>query len=166
MQHRHADDHPVTEPTPANAAVDRYLRPGAFTRNVFNPLVARLARWGVSFKGSRVLEVRGRTTGELRATPVNLLTIDGIRDLVAPRGETHWVRNLRVAGGGTLRLGRRVESFTATELADQEKSEVLRAYLRAWAWEVGRFFDGLTAESSDDEVGEAAADFPVFRVAD
>src|SRR4029079_19161371 len=94
-----------------NAAADtpaRYLVPDGFTRKVFNPLVARLTKWGLSVKGSRVLEVRGRTSGEARTTVVNLLTVDGVRYLVAPRGETQWVRNLRAAGAaGALRVGRR-----------------------------------------------------------
>jgi deazaflavin-dependent oxidoreductase (nitroreductase family) len=144
----------------------RYLAPDAFTRRVFNPLVARLTRWGISLKGSRILEVRGRATGETRSTVVNLLTVDGVRYLVAPRGETQWVRNLRADGGrGLLRLGRRADAFTATELADDEKAPVLRAYLEAWAWEVGRFFDGLTADSPDADVAAVAPGFPVFRVA-
>ena len=142
----------------------RYLAPGWFTRRVFNPAVARLTRWGLSLKGSRVLEVRGRTSGEVRATVVNLLTLDGVRYLVAPRGETQWVRNLRAAGEGVLRVGRRREEFTAVELADDAKVDVLRAYLAAWAWEVGKFFDGLSATSTDDELAAAASGFPAFVV--
>ena len=83
----------------AATTATRYLAPDWFTRRVFNPLVARLTRWGISVKGSRVLEVRGRTSGEVRTTVVNLLTVDGVRYLVAPRGETQWVRNLRADGG-------------------------------------------------------------------
>src|SRR5688572_13557442 len=86
--------------------VDRYLRPDWFTEHVFNPTVAGLTRIGVSVWGARVLEVPGRTSGEIRTTPVNLLTIDGDRYLVAPRGETQWVKNVRVAGGCRLRVGR------------------------------------------------------------
>ena len=142
----------------------RYIVPDRFTRRVFNPLVACLTKWGISVKGSRILEVRGRTSGELRSTPVNLLTVDGARYLVAPRGETQWVRNLRAAGTGTLRVGRRVETFHAVELADDDKPAILRAYLKAWAWEVGRFFDGLTADSSDGDIAAAASGFPAFRI--
>ena len=120
----------------SSPAADRYLAPDWFTRRVFNPLVRRLTRWGLSVKGSRVLEVPGRTSGEIRSTVVNLLTVDGARFLVAPRGETQWVRNLRAAGGeGVLRLGRRAEPFHAVELTDDVKTPILRAYLRAWAWE-------------------------------
>jgi deazaflavin-dependent oxidoreductase (nitroreductase family) len=146
-------------------ATHRYLAPGWFTRRVFNPAVATATRRGLSLKGSRILEVRGRSSGATRSTVVNLLTVDGVRYLVAPRGETQWVRNLRADGGrGTLRLGRRTEPIVATELPDAEKPPVLRAYLRAWAWEVGRFFDGLTASSPDADVQAAAAGFPVFRI--
>ncbi|MDX6580636.1 MAG: hypothetical protein QOJ47_2185, partial [Gaiellales bacterium] len=77
---------------------DRYVRPGWFTKHVFNRIVAGLTRLGLSVLGSRVLEVRGRTSGEPRRVPVNLLTLDGERYLVAPRGETQWVRNLRASG--------------------------------------------------------------------
>jgi deazaflavin-dependent oxidoreductase (nitroreductase family) len=143
----------------------RYLAPGWFTRNVFNPSVRLLTKLGLSVKGSRVLEVRGRTSGEPRRTVVNLLTVDGVRYLVAPRGEAQWVRNLRAAGSGTLRVGRRTEAFTAEELADDAKPPIIRAYLKAWAWEVKKFFEGLTADSSDAEVAAVAAGFPVFRVA-
>ncbi|MGH8862371.1 MAG: hypothetical protein ACRDVG_14280, partial [Jatrophihabitantaceae bacterium] len=85
----------------------RYLEPGWFTRNVFNRCVRRLTRLGVSVAGSRELRVRGRTSGAWRSTPVNLLTVDGQRYLVAPRGVTKWVRTLRASGDGELRVGRR-----------------------------------------------------------
>jgi deazaflavin-dependent oxidoreductase (nitroreductase family) len=124
---------------------ERYVKPGRFTRAVFNPVVAGLTRAGVSVWGSRELRVRGRTSGEWRTTPVNLLTHAGERYLVAPRGQTQWVRNLRVAGGGELRVGRRTEAFQAVELADDEKSDVLRAYLKRWTAEVGVFFDGAAS---------------------
>jgi deazaflavin-dependent oxidoreductase (nitroreductase family) len=142
-----------------------YKQPGWFTTHVFNRVVATLTRAGVSVLGSRVLEVRGRTSGEPRRTPVNLLTHDGQRYLVAPRGETQWVRNLRAASGsGTLILGRRREPFTATELRDDAKREVLRAYLKRWKAEVGVFFDGVDASSSDAELDRIAPRHPVFRI--
>ncbi len=148
---------------PTETATTRYRRPGAFTRRVFNPFVARLARWGISVKGTRILEVRGRTSGEPRSTVVNLLTLDGVDHLVAPRGTTQWVRNIRAAGGeATLRLGRRVTPVQATELDDAAKVPVIRAYLDAWGWEVGKLVEGLRAESDDDEIRAAAPGFPVF----
>lgn len=140
----------------------RYLEPGWFTRNVFNGAVAGLTRIGISVYGSRVLVVRGRTSGLPREVPVNLLTYDGNRYLVAPRGTTQWVRNLRAAGVGELRLGRRTESFSATEVAEDEKVPILRHYLKRWAWEVGAFFDGVGAKASDDELRRIGPDHPIF----
>jgi deazaflavin-dependent oxidoreductase (nitroreductase family) len=144
--------------------VARYVAPGWFTRNVFNPAIALLTRAGLSVWGSRELRVRGRTSGEWRSTPVNLLSLDGERYLVAPRGETQWVRNLRVAGGGELRLGRRTEAFLAVEVGDADKVAVLRAYLARWKAEVGVFFDGVDAKSSDEEIRRIAPNHPVFRL--
>ena len=146
---------------------DRYLHPGWFTTNVFNRLVATSTRLGVSVLGSRVLEVRGRTSGQPRRTPVNLLTFESARFLVAPRGETQWVRNLRAASGeGTLLLGRRREPFSATELVDDEKPPLLRAYLKRWKFEIGVFFDGIGPDASDDELRRIAPGYPVFRLRD
>jgi deazaflavin-dependent oxidoreductase (nitroreductase family) len=142
----------------------RYQRPGWFTTQVFNRAVAWLTRVGVSVAGSRVLEVRGRKTGEPRRTPVNLLTVDGARYLVAPRGHTQWVRNLRAAREGRLVLGRRAERFTAAELADAEKVPILRAYLKKWKWEVGAFFGGVGADSPEADLQRIAPDHPIFRI--
>jgi len=143
---------------------DRYQRPGWFTTNVFNRAVAALTRLGVSVAGSRVLEVRGRTTGEPRRNPVNPLTLDGGRYLVSPRGQTQWVRNLRARGQGRLLLGRRAEDFTAVELTDDEKPPILRAYLKRWKWEVGAFFEGVGPDSSDGELRAITPNHPIFRI--
>ena len=143
---------------------DHYRRPGWFTTNVFNRAVAVLTRAGVSVYGSRVLEVKGRKSGEWRQTPVNLLRYDGGEYLVAPRGHTQWVKNLRASGGGRLGLGRRTESFSAIELADDEKVQVLRAYLKKWKVEVGVFFDGVGPDSADEELRRIAPDHPVFKL--
>lgn len=153
------DDVPSQEPR------DRYVKPGWFTTNVFNRVVQALTTMGISVWGSRTLCVRGRTSGEWRTNPVNLLTYEGEHYLVAPRGVTQWVRNLRAAGNGQLRVGRRSESFEATELDDAEKIEVLRAYLKRWKMEVGVFFDGVSATSSIEELHRIAPDHPVFRLA-
>lgn len=148
----------TTTPTP------RYVAPGRFATPLANRVVAWLTRRGLSLAGSRELRVVGRRSGEVRATPVNLLELHGSRYLVAPRGHTQWVRNLRVAGEGELVVGRRVEAFHARELPDQDKTPILREYLRRWGWEVGAFFEDLRAESTDDQLAAAAPGFPVFEV--
>jgi len=141
-----------------------YRKPGWFTREVFNRFVAVMTRLGVSVWGSRVLRVRGRSSGEWRSTPVNLLRLEDNSYLVAPRGETQWVRNLRVAESGELLLGRRVQAFSAVELSDEEKPTVLSAYLKRWKAEVGVFFDGVSASSPEDELMRIAPAHPVFRL--
>lgn len=130
----------------------------------FNRAVGFITARGISLYGSRVLAVRGRTSGEWRTTPVNLLTREGERYLVAPRGHTQWVRNIRVAGGGELRLGRKAEKFTITELTGTEKLPVIRDYLDRWGWEVGRFFDEPIKNIADDRLAALAPGLPVFRI--
>ena len=141
-----------------------YRAPAWFTRNVFNRAVASLTRHGVSVLGSRVLVVRGRTSGVWRTTPVNLLNHDGRRYLVSARGEGQWVRNLRAARTGELRVGRRSEAFRGRELSDEEKVPVLRAYLKRWKVEVRAFFDGVGPNSSDAQIQAIAGKHPVFEV--
>ena len=141
----------------------RYIKPKSAT-NTFNNIVARLTRMGISVYGSRILYVRGRKSGEWRTTPVNPLTLaDGTRYLVAPRGNTQWVRNLRAVGTGELRVGRKVEPFSATEIADADKPAILRAYLKHWKWEVGVFFDGVDAKAPESKLREIAPGYPIFR---
>ena len=143
---------------------EHYRRPGWFTTNVFNRVVAGLTRIGVSVYGSRVLEVKGRKSGEWRHTPVNLLRHEGADYLVAPRGHTQWVKNLRASGQGKLRLGRRTQSFNAVELDDAEKPPLLRAYLKKWKFEVGVFFGGVGPDASDEELLRIAPEHPIFRL--
>jgi deazaflavin-dependent oxidoreductase (nitroreductase family) len=147
-----------------NATETRYIKPKSAT-NFFNETVARLTRMGVSVYGSRILYVRGRKSGEWRTTPVNPLSLaDGERYLVAPRGNTQWVRNLRAVGTGELHIGRKVEPFTATEIADDDKPAILRAYLKRWKFEVGVFFDGVSAKAPEEKLREIAPGYPIFRV--
>jgi deazaflavin-dependent oxidoreductase (nitroreductase family) len=142
-----------------------YREPGLITRKVMNPAVAILTKAGISVWGSRVLEVRGRKSGDLRRTPVNLLELDGRQYLVSARGNGQWVRNVRAADGRlTLRLGRHRDERTAEEVPDSEKSAVLRAYLRKWKAEVGIFFDGVTADSEESDLLRIGPKHPVFRL--
>ena len=146
------------------AASTHYREPGWFTRNVSNRFVAFLTRHGVSVFGSRVLAVKGRSSGQWRTTPVNLLELDAHRYLVSPRGEGQWVRNLRVAGEGELRVGNKVEAFRAQELENDDKVAVLRAYLARWKFEVGVFFGGVGPDSTDEQLRAIAPRHPVFEV--
>ncbi|WP_432136180.1 MULTISPECIES: nitroreductase family deazaflavin-dependent oxidoreductase [unclassified Streptomyces] len=141
-----------------------YYREGSALTVRFNRLVGWLARHGVSIAGSAELSVRGRKSGRMQRIPVNPHTYRDALYLVSARGHSQWVRNMRAAGGGELRVGRRVRTFTAVELPDEEKLPLLRSYLEKWGWEVNQYFQGVTAKSSDEEIGAAAPDHPVFRI--
>ena len=141
-----------------------YKKPGWFTKNVFNRLVAAANRLGIPMAGSETLAVRGRSSGEWRTNPVNPFELDGRTYLFSPRGNTQWVRNLRAAGGeGELRKGRKVRRFRATEVADSEKLPLIRLYMDKWAWEVKGFL-GIDADASDDEIRRIMPDHPAFEI--
>ena len=126
------------------------------------PNCAWLTRMGVSVWGSRVLEVPGRSSGTLHQVPVNLLTFAERQYLVSARGDGQWARNVRANGGRLdLLLGRQRTPRVATEVADVDKVDVLRAYLKRWKAEVGVFFDGVD-ESSDEAILAIAPKHPVF----
>ncbi|MGW1377394.1 nitroreductase family deazaflavin-dependent oxidoreductase [Streptomyces sp. NPDC002446] len=140
-----------------------YLKPGRLAVRL-NGAIGWLARRGISLAGSADLAVRGRKSGEWRRVPVNPLAYEGGRYLVSARGHSEWVRNMRAAGGGELRVGRRTRPFTAVELPPAETPALLRAYLDRWGWEVRSYFGGLTADSTDEELLAAAPRHPVFRI--
>jgi deazaflavin-dependent oxidoreductase (nitroreductase family) len=126
-----------------------YLRPPWYVTHILNRL-AQLTRRATT------LAVRGRTSGQWRTTPVNVLSHEGNRYLVAPRGETQWARNLRVAGEGELRRGRRVETFRAVEVPAAERAPIVEAYLERFGGQPG--VRALFAELPDP------ADHPAFRL--
>jgi hypothetical protein len=126
-----------------------YLRPGFFIRRIANPL-ARL------FGAATTLAVRRRRTGEWQTIPVNVLDLDGKRYLMAVRGETEWVRNLRTAGGGELRRRGKAEPFrVAEEIREPDaRARIIGAYLDRWGRQVKSQFEQLPDP----------ADHPVFRI--
>ncbi len=124
----------------------RYIAPTGFQKLV-NRMVGRL---GLAY----VLAVRGRTSGQWRTTTVFVLEMDGTRYLVAPRGETQWVRNLRAAGEGELRRRGKLERFRAVELPEQDKPRLIEAYIARWRSIVGKEFEAMPDP----------ADHPVFRL--
>ncbi|HYN67081.1 MAG TPA: nitroreductase/quinone reductase family protein [Ornithinibacter sp.] len=154
------DDHTSTTPVDPS----RYVAPGGRMDTWSAAVVRWLTAHGISLFGSRVLVVRGRRSGEPRSVPVNLLELDGERYLVAPRGNTQWVRNARAAGSGELRLGRRTEPVELVEVPVGQRVPVLRVYLTRWGWEVGRFVEGLSKGSTDAEIAAVAPGMPVFHV--
>lgn len=141
----------------------KFVKPGGMA--VFaGRLVLNLSqRFGFSFMGSRVLTVRGTGSGEARSTPVNPVTIVHRKYLVAARGTTEWVRNLRESGECELSLRDDVERYTAHELDDDAKLPVLRSYINTWGWEAGAFFD-VPKNPSTEQLRRIAPLHPVFEI--
>jgi deazaflavin-dependent oxidoreductase (nitroreductase family) len=141
----------------------KYKRPGWFTRNIFNRMVHILGRLGISLAGAETLAVRGRKSGEIRTNPVNPFELGGRTYLLAPRGTTEWVRNLRAAGEGELRKGSAARHFRAEEVADSDKLPLLRLYVDRWAWEAKDFL-GVGKDATDEQLREIAAENPAFEI--
>ncbi|MFT3900878.1 MAG: nitroreductase/quinone reductase family protein [Gordonia sp. (in: high G+C Gram-positive bacteria)] len=141
-----------------------YVPPNRMDR-AFNRAVGWLTGKGVSLAGTRVLTVTGRTSGKPYSIPVNPLPIDGREYLVAVRGETDWVRNVRASGTATLSLGRRAETVALTEVPVDRRAPILAAYLKKWGWEVGRFLaDGIDPRADEAELARHAGKIPVFEI--
>ena len=129
----------------------------------FNRLFGALVGLGIGFAHSYVLEVRGRKSGKLHTTPVDLLVQGEKRFLVAPRGLTQWVRNAESAGEITLRKGSRTERYRVRPLADSEKPPILKAYLDSFRREVQRFFP-IPAGSPEASFAALAPRYPAFEL--
>lgn len=118
---------------------------------------------GLNLQGAEELEVPGRTTGQPHRVPVNPVMVAGEQFLLSPRGETSWVKNIRVSGTGSLRRGGQTRSFRIEELADHDKVPVMRAYLDRWAWQVKSIM-GVDKHADDATLREIAPNHPVFRI--
>jgi deazaflavin-dependent oxidoreductase (nitroreductase family) len=129
----------------------------------FNRLMGQALRLGFAPGYMRLLEVRGRKSGKIFTTPVNVLEFQGRRWLVAARGETAWARNARASGRVVLRRGSSGESFTVRELADTDKPEIIKAFLDRFKSQVQRFFE-VPAGSPADAFRATASRTPVFEL--
>jgi deazaflavin-dependent oxidoreductase (nitroreductase family) len=150
----------VASPWGERTVAKRYEVSG--TTRVVNAVFAAMTRAGLGKRYRHILTVRGRRTGQLHSTPVDVMTDDGHRWLVAGYGVVNWVRNLRVAGEATLRRGRRVEVVRATELEPAASVPVLRTYLTEVP--VTRPYFDMTADAPDEDVIAEASRHPVFEI--
>lgn len=142
---------------------ERYDHPGRGAR-IFNEAIRRLAEVGISIQGSTAVQVRGRTSGRLRGVVVNVLTVEGRRYLVSPRGNTQWARNARSAGEVEVGPRRRSRTHAIAEVPDAAKPELLKPYLDRWYWQVKGHIGGLTPRSTREEMNRAAPSIPVFEL--
>ena len=107
--------------------------------------------------------MRGRKSGRLFSTPVNVIELQGTRFLVAPRGRTQWVRNGEAAGEVALKRGRNVRRFRLRAIPDIGKPSVLRAYLDRFRATTRRYFP-VPAGSPSEEFAAIAPRYPVFEL--
>ena len=145
-----------------SSEVPNFKPPGAFDR-LFNKLYGFLVGLGLGFSNNYLLQVRGRRSGRIYSTPVYVLVRDGKRLLVAPRGDTQWVRNAVAAGTVSLKRGRTSEEFALRPISDEQKPEILKAYLDSYNSTVQRFFP-VPAGSPAEAFRSLAPRYPVFEL--
>jgi deazaflavin-dependent oxidoreductase (nitroreductase family) len=145
-----------------NSTLPAFRQPSA-TERAFNRAFGFLVGLGLGFSYNYLLQVRGRKSGKIYSTPINLLERDGKRFLVAPRGRTQWVRNAEAAGEVTLKKGSKRERFRLRALSDQEKPEILKAYLDQFKREVQRYFP-VPAGSPAESFRTLVESYPAFEL--
>jgi deazaflavin-dependent oxidoreductase (nitroreductase family) len=147
-----------------HSTIPAFRQPSPVER-LFNRIFGLLVELGLGMGHNYLLQVRGRKSGKLYSTPVNLLEIDGQRFLVAPRGRTHWARNVEASGEITLKRGSFRQNFRVRAISDSEKPEVLKAYLDRFHTTVQRYFP-VPAGSDRRAFTSLVASYPVYELID
>ena len=145
-----------------NSNLPSFRVPSASER-VFNRIFGFMVGLGWGFSHNYLLQVRGRKSGKIYSTPIDLLEMDGKRFLVAPRGRTQWVRNAEAAGEITLKRGKLRQKFRLRALSDQETPEILKAYLDQFKREVQGYFP-VPAGSPVEAFQELVQSYPAFEL--
>ena len=145
-----------------NSPQPSFRAPSAIER-AFNRTFGMLVGLGLGFSYNYLLQVRGRKSGKIFSTPIDLLERDGKRFLVAPRGRTQWVRNAEAAGEVTLKKGSKRQQYRLRALSDQEKPDILKAYLDDFKREVQRYFP-VPAGSPAEAFRELVQSYPAFEL--
>lgn len=145
-----------------DAPLPSFRAPSA-TERFFNRAFGTLVGLGLGFRYNYLLQVRGRKTGRIFSTPVDLLEFGGKRFLVAPRGRTQWVRNAEASGEVTLKRGRSLQVFGLRPVPEVERLPILKAYLDQFRREVQRYFP-VQAGSPPEAFREIAQSYPAFEL--
>ena len=145
-----------------DSTLPAFRQPTAIER-AFNKTFGFLVGMGLGFSYNYLLQVRGRKSGKIYSTPIDLLEIDGKRFLVAPRGRAQWVRNAEAAGEVTLKKGSKREKFGLRALSDEEKPAILKAYLDRFKREVQGYFP-VAAGSPVEAFRDLVQDYPAFEL--
>jgi deazaflavin-dependent oxidoreductase (nitroreductase family) len=145
-----------------NAGAATYQKATAVER-LFNRVFGLLVGLGLGLPHNYLVQVRGRKSGKIYSTPIDLLELDGKRFLVAPRGRTQWVRNAEAAGEVTLKKGRTRLHCRIRAIPDDSKPELLKAYLDRFQTTVQRYFP-VPAGSPAQAFVQIAPNYPVFEL--
>lgn len=145
-------------------ATQEFLKPSA-TEQFFNRAFGFLVGLGIGPSYCYLLQVRGRKSGKLYSTPVNMMEINGKHLLVAPRGRTQWVRNAEASGEIKLKRGAYGKRFRLKEIGLPDKLPILKEYLDRYHSAVQRYFT-VQAGSPTDAFAEVAGKYPVFELAE
>ena len=145
-----------------NSTMPAFRRATALER-AFNRVFGLLVGLGLGFPYNYLLQVRGRKSGKLYSTPIDLLEMSGRKYLVAPRGRTQWVRNAEVSGEVILKRGSARQRFRLRTLEGEEQWEILKAYLDRFRREVQRYFP-VPADSPASAFAGLEASYPAFEL--
>ena len=129
---------------------------------LINSLFRLMTRLGLGESYRHILTVRGRKTGRLYSTPVDVIEVGGARWLVAGYGPVSWVRNARAAGEVTLSRGGHSQTFGVEQATAPAAIPVLRAYMTQI--KVTRPYFDATADSPDDAIAAELKRHSVFRL--
>jgi deazaflavin-dependent oxidoreductase (nitroreductase family) len=145
-----------------DSTLSSFRQPTAIER-AFNKTFGFLVGMGLGFSYNYLLQVRGRKSGKIYSTPIDLLEIDDKRFLVAPRGRAQWVRNAEAAGEVTLKKGSKRDKFGLRALSDEEKPAILKAYLDRFKREVQGYFP-VAAGSPVEAFRDLVPNYPAFEL--
>jgi len=139
-----------------------YHKPSGLVK-AMNSFVGRLASWGMIPGGTALLQVKGRRSGQARSTAVTWVEHDRQRYLVAPRGNTEWVRNVKAAGGEAALKHGKNEPVRLEEVPVEQRASIIQAYLKKTARVTKREF-GIGPDAPIEDFQRIANDHPVFRI--
>ncbi len=139
-----------------------FLKPSSFER-VFNRVFGFLVGLGIGLKHNHLLQVRGRKSGNLYSTPVDVLDYSGRLFLVCPRGRAQWVLNAEASGRVTLKHGASIREFALCVVPDSEKAPILKNYLDRFKLTVRRYLP-IPAGSPPEAFSPYLAQYPVFEL--
>lgn len=139
-----------------------YKKPGTMVK-VANSILGFFTSLGMAPAKVHRIEVRGRKSGQLRTAVVNVLNYNGDRYLVAPRGNTEWVRNVEAANGDATLLRKDREKVHLEEVPVDQRAPIIKAYLAENATSTKQYF-GVEPDDPIDKFEEIAPDHPAFKI--